>query len=72
MTNEELMIETLKGIHQLFAELAQSNDDCIQEYAEYPPMSEYFEGKRDAYTLAAERIEMAITLTKAYTFEEVA
>ena len=60
MTNEELMIETLKSIHQLFSDLAQSNDDCIQEYAEYPPMSEYFEGKRDAYTLAAERMESAI------------
>lgn len=65
MTNEELMIETLKNIHRLFTELAQNNADSIQEYEDYPLMSEYFEGKRDAYTVAAERVESAIRTAEA-------
>ena len=65
MTNEELMIETLKSIHQLFTKLAQNNADSIQEYEDYPPMAEYFEGKRDAYTVAAERVESAIKTAEA-------
>ena len=65
MTNEELMIQTLKNIHWLFTELEQSNADSIQDYEDYPPMRDYFEGKRDAFKLASERMESAIKTAEA-------
>jgi len=59
MTNEELMLETLKSIHNLFNELRFDNGQQF-EALEDAAVARYFEGKRDAYGIAAQRIESAI------------
>ena len=63
MTNEQLMLETLKSMHHLFNELRFDNAqqlEALEEALGNAPISRYFEGKRDAYGLAAQRIESAI------------
>lgn len=64
------MTNTLESILEFFNELADSNAKGAANFKDWEPMFNYYEGKRDAYQRAAERIEMAITLSKASTFEE--
>lgn len=66
------MNETLEIIRDLFEELSDSNATAEKDYNELDPMANYYAGKKEAYKLAAERIEMAIALHKvsnASTFE---
>jgi hypothetical protein len=63
------MNETLEIIRDLFEELSDSNATAEKDYNELDPMANYYAGKKEAYKLAAERIEMAIALHKASTWE---
>ena len=66
------MTNALESILELFNELADSNAKAAVDFKDWEPMCNYYEGKCDAYRIASERIEMAITLSKASTFEESA
>jgi len=66
------MQDTLEIIRELFEELSDSNATAARDYDELDPIGNYYTGKKEAYKLAAERIEMAIALHKvanASTFE---
>jgi hypothetical protein len=66
------MKETLEIIRELFEELSASNAKSEGNYDELSPMANYYAGKKEAYKLAAERVQMAIDLHKvanATTFE---
>ncbi len=65
MTNEELMLETLRSIHHMFEELSEDNGKQADELEDIP-VAQYFEGKRDAYAIAAWRMKSAIK-----TLEEI-
>jgi hypothetical protein len=64
------MTNTLESILELFNDLSDNNAKAAEDFKEWEPMANYYEGKRDAYQIAAERIEMAITLHEASTFKE--
>ena len=66
------MTNTLEDILELFNELADSNTKAAADFKDWEPMFNYYEGKSDAYRIAAERIEMAINLQWASTFGESA
>jgi len=52
-----------QAILDLFNELAESNDKQAKS-TKVEPMARYFEGKKDAYTVAAQRIIRAMELHK--------
>ena len=58
------MNDQLEIIRELFEELSASNAMSERDYVELDPMANYYAGKKEAYKLAAERIEMAIELNK--------
>ena len=58
------MNDQLEIIRSLFEELSASNAMSARDYDELDPMGGYYTGKKEAYKLAAERVEMAIALNK--------